>query len=373
MIRVERASLTFTVAVLTTVYFLLLTVDQFFDRFCQSYGECTRRSNWTRVVTALKDTVDEFLSAALIFAVAMLGATVARNFVYSNRKEELHIDDVWSYALLGSALTSVFSIFPCMVLQSVTGIISSHNQRLFLWCLVVALAITVGVMSHNTLADLFRVTDAYQRLAQDQFRLETPSDDLYNQAVGVYNETVKQAGYYNRAMIWEKYCFPPSDTHNLQSLVAAGLWLQTPCYLFCVLTALVVLLPAICPIRPASSPEEYVKKRHGTLASRFTQTMGCLRLMMGLVYLVMTWLFLAKFISYRREVKRLASGTDQDSDWSFGQILALAQWIPVVISVLSSWKSKDRSKLFAPTSPIMMLTILRKHTASRIGGKGVAA
>ncbi|KAI4595506.1 hypothetical protein KJ359_006852 [Pestalotiopsis sp. 9143b] len=83
---------------------------------------------------------------------------------------------------------------------------------------------------------------------------------------------------------------------------------------------------------------EYIKTRYGTIARRFTRTIKYLRLVMGLIYLAMTWLFLAKFISYRREVKRLAQSTDQDSDWSFGQILALAQWIPIVISILSSWR-----------------------------------
>lgn len=327
---------------------------------------------------AMKDTVDEFLSAALIFAVAMLGATVARNFVYLDRKDELRTDDVWSYALLGSALTSVFSIFPCIVLQSVTGIISSHNQRLFLWFLVVVLAIAVGLMSQNTLGDLFRVTDAYQRLfvkdqfLKDQFLEDPPSDDLHNQDIGVYYNTAEQSGYYYRAMIWEKYCFPTSDTLMLQSLVTVGFWLQTPCYLFCLLTALVVLVPAICPMRPSSSPGEYVKNRYGTLASDFIWIMRSLRLVMGLVYLAMTWLFLAKFISYRREVKNLASGTDQDSDWSFGQILALAQWIPVVISVLSSWKSKDHFKTLC-FKYIIVLTTLREHASSCIGRQGAAA
>lgn len=316
----------------------------------------------------MKDTVDEFLSAALIFAVAMLGATVARNFMYFHRKDELRTDDVWSYALLGSALTSVFSIFPCMVLQSVTGIISSHNQRLFLWSLLIVLAIAVGLMSQNTLGDLFRVTDAYQRLfVQDQFLKEPPSDDLYNQDAGLYNDTVQQAGYYYRAMIWEKYCFPISDTQMLQSLVTVGFWLQTPCYLLCLLTTLVVLAPAICPIHPSSSPGEYIKSRYGPLASDFIWIMRSLRLVAGLVYLAMTWLFLAKFISYRREVKNLASSTDQDSDWSFGQILALAQWIPVVISVLSSWKSKDRFKSIRFLS-IMVLTISENTPAPRSEG-----
>ncbi|KAK6189633.1 hypothetical protein LQW54_013076 [Pestalotiopsis sp. IQ-011] len=265
----------------------------------------------------------------------MLGATISRNFVYLNRKQELSTDDVWSYSLLGSAVASFFSVFPCMVLQTVTELVGPHSQRLVLWCLVIVLATAGIILSQYALWDLFGHTEAFYRLDKYNTTEGYPQGCSPELDFELVNRT--ETDYY-RAMVWEQYCISSADTQNLQYLVAVGFGLQTPCYLFCLLTALVALLPAISPIRPSSSPGQYIKKQYGMLATHFTWTMKYLRPLMGLFYLGMTWLFLAKFMSYRREVKTLAPSTDQDSDWSFGQILALAQWIPVVISVLSSWK-----------------------------------
>ncbi len=49
------------------------------------------------------------------------------------------------------------------------------------------------------------------------------------------------------------------------------------------------------------------------------------------------WFILAWFIVFNVNQERHAGASDQESQWSFGQILSLATWVPVVIELAYVW------------------------------------
>ena len=66
-----------------------------------------------------------------------------------------------------------------------------------------------------------------------------------------------------------------------------------------------------------------------------------MRVVNGLACLAFMWLLLAKFVEYRETVTQLAAGADQDSTWTFGQVLALATWAPTAVDFLSVYFCKS--------------------------------
>jgi hypothetical protein len=66
----------------------------------------------------------------------------------------------------------------------------------------------------------------------------------------------------------------------------------------------------------------------------------CLRVANGVLCLIIMWLFLIFFAHYRRTVQDLAGRSDDDSDWTFGQVLSLATWAPVIVELAAIYLCK---------------------------------
>jgi phosphate starvation-inducible membrane PsiE len=96
----------------------------------------------SRLVKAFRESTNVFLDSALIFAVSMLGAAIVRYARVLIHPEE----DVSYYSLLGSVYMAAFSIFPALVLQSVTDGLHGKILRQALWLILIATAIAVEVM-----------------------------------------------------------------------------------------------------------------------------------------------------------------------------------------------------------------------------------
>ncbi|ETS84197.1 hypothetical protein PFICI_02222 [Pestalotiopsis fici W106-1] len=317
--------------------------DHFFDPKARGPG-------WRRLVFALDQTVNEFLDSALVFAAAMLGATIARYYIFLT-PTDARLNEVWTYTLMGSALMSTFSVFPCIVLQTITSVRNSHYQRLFLWFMVAAFIITVQCVFQITFYEFFE----YPYLGDYNYHDGTWSANdpwFQEQEESGYTLGGEWEQYYrllrnvthvfgsDRTMIVEKYCGNPNITKVLREVVTVGFSLQAPVMLFCLIAALVALILAL----PMNLPRlKDLQTRCADRLDKRSHAMNFARFCLGLIYLVMTWLFLVEFVRARRQVKDIAGGTDEDSNWSFGQILALAQWVPIALHVISKFKHYPES------------------------------
>lgn len=61
------------------------------------------------------------------------------------------------------------------------------------------------------------------------------------------------------------------------------------------------------------------------------------RLANGFLALVFMWLFMILFTVYREDVRVRAGPADEDSEWTFGQVLSLATWAPVAVELINAY------------------------------------
>jgi hypothetical protein len=57
-------------------------------------------------------------------------------------------------------------------------------------------------------------------------------------------------------------------------------------------------------------------------------------LVMGITLLPAMWVYLGLFLHFRSQISRFGGDLNKDQEWSFGQVFALATWVPVVVEVV---------------------------------------
>lgn len=125
-------------AALSTVYFSLL-IWTIVGRYKVKWTEHKIAS---RIFSAIQESSNTFLDAALVFAVAMLGAAAVRFYKLMTDPNE----DRSTYATIGSVSMSAFSLFPALILQAVTDGQRTHILRQFLWFAAITLTVAVEIM-----------------------------------------------------------------------------------------------------------------------------------------------------------------------------------------------------------------------------------
>ncbi|KAF7538150.1 hypothetical protein G7054_g3150 [Neopestalotiopsis clavispora] len=260
-----------------------------------------------RAMTALRQTVSAFLVASLVFATAMLGATVARYYACQAHQNDIDADDISFYTWLGLSAAvwalSLPKIDHFFVLTKAYG-------RYDAW-------------------DSSNSTEAFEDFDKDDYNL------LFK------NGTVYQPGIY-RAMIWERHCDTSNLKERLRTLITVGICMQVPGFLYCLLTSLAAIIS-----HSTLPPFAWLGGHVGRLPDVIRHINRIARPIIGFIYLGMAAVLLVSFIQYRNVAKQLAPSTDTDTDWSFGQILALAQWAPVGLEFLTEWR-KERAKAPSP-------------------------
>lgn len=57
------------------------------------------------------------------------------------------------------------------------------------------------------------------------------------------------------------------------------------------------------------------------------------------------WASLCIFIYFRKESNRKSGVTNQEHIWSFGQVLGLVTWVPVLVEFVYIWKNGPKEAL----------------------------
>lgn len=254
-------------AALSTVYFIILVAN----RFC---GD--RLSN--RFFVAFRDSVNTFLDALLIFTCSILASTVYRysSFDLHQRNKDLDPNSFSSYQLMGAVTLSVFCVFPCIVLQTVSGGLRVRTDsgkrriralRLLLWIIVVALSVTVEVQYRNVYPQVW--------------------DNLNNISITSIRE---HAGLY-REFWWLSNC---DDIDLLQMIVAAvhaGHFIMAVQLVWLLYSVVVSAMAAWLPNK-WESPFERIKAykiRRETVNHHWKRWRPFVRLANGVMCVVMLW------------------------------------------------------------------------------------
>lgn len=144
-------------AVFTTIYFIVLAPE-----VCGSFGKRPFGFSWKRYskfVAGFEESLQGFLDATLLFAIAMLIAAMTRYASYIRRPNE----SPSMYALQDSVFLSAFSVLPGFVLQSLSHELRRRRIRLFMWFLVLVFAVTVDVLYNQEYLNKFNLNSGSAR------------------------------------------------------------------------------------------------------------------------------------------------------------------------------------------------------------------
>ncbi|KAI1763370.1 hypothetical protein GGR53DRAFT_497817 [Hypoxylon sp. FL1150] len=308
---------------LVTVYFCALTLSSL-GIIRQRHAPKSRSS---LLLSAFEASVNGFLDATLIFAASMLAAAcfrLSQAFLQDNGEGRGH----WMlYASIGSIYMSTFSIFPPLVLQSILQDLRRNWLRILVWAIIV-----IFMIANEVLFEIFLQT--YVKRYVESYAEDNLSDGL-------------EVFWYwmcNPFTLLEKGILP------ILHLAQAILVLNAICYV-----AYIGWKRKSRDIQGWPRLRAFWEKVH-----RYIRTMNaafCCLLM---------WTMIGLFHAYRDIVNGAAGEENQNSNWTFGQVLAVATWIPVAVEFLTVLKYGPEQGLSKKLSP--KFTVV-SATESSLGGE----
>lgn len=289
----------YLVILLLTAYFINLLIARL-----PAVKRRARKHKWVRrYLQSYTESTGTFLDSALVFAIAMLAAAITRYASYMRNPDKSQT----VYALFGSAFMSTFSIFPPIVLQCIHSGLRKHHVRQFMWLVVIALTITVQVF--------------YRRVYKDRSWGTTPED---------WEWTGLRANTQFAEFIWLRMCDPRSKRVQLENILTGAHWvlLVNACVWVLMWTMyLVFMLGFSQKMRDSLRARRDEAKwwKYMSLVKKVIMTFN------ALFGLMMAWCLLGYFHGYRSKVSEIAAESNADLNWTFGQVLALATWAPVLV------------------------------------------
>ncbi|OTB00251.1 hypothetical protein M426DRAFT_238361 [Hypoxylon sp. CI-4A] len=274
-------------AALVTAYLFALALSEsgvFRSRY-------SARSKRALVLGGFEESVCTFLDATLVFAVSMLAAACFR-CTEAFFQEQGAANGHWMiYASLGSIYMSTFSALLPLALQSAAPGLRRHWLRIILWVLVVILAIIDEVLF----------------------------DSFYVRIKSFGPEDLLEA-------VWLALCHPTE-------LLVKGL---TPtlriAQILLVLNGIYYVVCKSCKGRFRNTGRWTRLKAFWQKAARYVQIVQ-----IGVCCLLM-WSMVGLFHYYRNLVDDAVGAENQNSDWTFGQVLAVATWVPVLVELVTVLK-----------------------------------
>ncbi|KAJ4423138.1 hypothetical protein N0V82_002267 [Gnomoniopsis sp. IMI 355080] len=286
-------------AIFSTIYYIVLTPE-----LCAAYGrplpwmpsKTTTGSRYGTYIAGFRESLQGTLDATLLFAISMLVAAVTRYVQIS-----LHPTETYSlYGLMDSVFLSAFSVFPCFILQSLSHELRRRRVRLFMWLLILVFAVVVDVQYNKHFLDVFS------------------SEEKLEATLG----TEQELGQF----VWLALCqsIPLMDGLETTLKVGHGLMVANcSWWVYYVVSGL-----------GGSRWKPAIAAKVGPMWKWWELVRLWLRLGNGILCLAVMWTFLGLFTVYRADIATKAAGTDADSEWSFGQVLALVTWIPIFIDLV---------------------------------------
>ncbi|KAH9887538.1 hypothetical protein F4778DRAFT_431400 [Xylariomycetidae sp. FL2044] len=329
-------------AVAATIYFLVLTVSMLFSHRRKpekiSYESvsplATPKSQPTgypqadRVIQSFQQSLNDFLDTALVFAIAMLGASIRRYYAYAPQDDP---NATALYQLLDAAVFSNFSVIAALLLQTIAVDLRTPIYRSVLWIAVFALRVAVAA---GFLGNPFALEDIIQELR------DAVLFDTYD-----YTFVTAEARLPMEAT-WERFCEPQGardvavTTFQVGSgiILANGLWAS--CYV--VYTAWIYIRRHLTDDLLTSDSTKWKLSK---------LTLWALRAINGCLCCGIMWAILATFQIYRTEISNVRTDDEyNDKEWSFGQVLALSTWALVPIQLFSLWIRGPREGLNSKTT-----------------------
>lgn len=289
-------------AAFSTLYCVVLGIDRL-----KPFSRDSRLKHvWDKTCHAFEESLNGFIDAGLLFAIAMLVAAS-----YRHASSRIHPDKTHSlYGLVNSSYLSIFAIFPPLLLQMVAKDLRRLRTRLVMWFFVIAFSITVSGL--------------YLNLRTSQHQLE--------------KLLIRDAATTD--VFWEYDCEPQKLRDALDgtlTLAQVLLGLNMSWWLYWA-------TPTAWRTRLNNAVANHQQLNNAwTLASRLIKPIN------GAICAAVMWTLLGLFSGYRFNLEHIMGSSNQDGQWSFGQMLALATWVPVAIDLISIYICKWTYLLYDET------------------------
>ncbi|PVH90497.1 hypothetical protein DM02DRAFT_484212, partial [Periconia macrospinosa] len=243
------------------------------------------RSITSRGIDAIYHSTKNFLDASLFFCLAMLLAAL---FTFANAyRNPIRFPN--TYSALTTVYMSLWSIIPTVLLHAcISDQIRRKKWRIFSWVLISAIAIVVATL--------------YLYIPH---RIEQMSDDQYN----------KRLSNQGKQLIWEDFCLKYRAVYVMELCIKV---------LIGILFGMTLLYSVFAVCCRCFHPASRVRK-YWWLDIAISCFFGM-------------WTCLGFFIYFRRTMGQGGGASNKDHEWSFGQILGLATWTPVLIELAFIWK-----------------------------------
>ncbi|GJC92778.1 C6 zinc finger domain containing protein [Colletotrichum higginsianum] len=272
--------------ILATMYLLAFTVHQMRRHLDKNVYEKPRPTQkqgaGERILDAFRGSLDIFLGGAMLISVAMLGASVYASATNFKERSESNPDLPTSdsiYEMALALIASNFSVFPVMLLYALAKH-DGHRKWLHRSVLLLLWGLSVTVVY---LAPRGEVDYALRKSGHRNFECD--------QRGSQYWKAVKATQF-----------------------LVVGLPLM-----WLVLT---IFLTTGFKI-PGMVDRPWVKRWRSMW-----------RLSVAWVNMLIMWAILAYFTQFRQKIIDAAGGLDKNDKWTFGQVLALAAWVPIVVEIL---------------------------------------
>ncbi|KAH3981887.1 hypothetical protein HBH98_066640 [Parastagonospora nodorum] len=240
----------------------------------------------SRTLFALQHSTLAFLNASFVFAIAMLSASLMSiaktvdNFTF--------IASAWALTIL----MPISSVIPVVLLQlAASDMLRRNRGRILLWALVDVLIIIILVLSF------------------------IPKKLDHNMNGAEWKKYQKQAD-------WEVLCINTRAEYQLVLLIFLA-WAFAGSLLLGITSYLVGTLVA--------------RLRHSSAGKLYKQIVRVLWWTCLVLAFVSMWLCLIWFIQFQSYTDKRAAVDNKDTEWSFGQILAFATWVPVLVEFGYLW------------------------------------
>ncbi|KAI1387649.1 uncharacterized protein F4822DRAFT_407219 [Hypoxylon trugodes] len=256
--------------------------------FRQNYPSRSRRA-W--LIGGFEASASTFLDAALIFAVSMLAAACFRLSQAFFQEYGVAKGHWMIYASIGSIYMSTFSSLLPLLLQATAPGIRRHWLRITLW----ALTIILGIVNEGLFDSFF-------------FKITDPK----------MKDTLE--------LVWLQYCSPIN-------LLSYGI---TPTLR--IAQGLLVLNTIFYIIYLRYHGKGRNDQTWPKTKNFWRKAIQYIQILNVAICCLLMWSMVATFHYYRDLVDRAAGDDNQNSAWTFGQVLAVATWIPVLVELATILK-----------------------------------
>jgi hypothetical protein len=291
----------FVQAGLATFYMAILGLG----RLNKSSRLFKRNSLYERVLVAVQESTKSFLDASILFCTVMLVATL---YTFSRALANPNAM-MTTYVQFSSALISLFTIFPTVLLHACA---SNHLRRgkfrqgvwVFVGCLTIAISALFFNIGSSALIGLQGINAKHAGKEEEVDKVEV---------------FLRKASDAENQNLWEYNCVDPG--------VMQGFVIVITITLLCMVVTTIVYLIILKNVLRIP----FLKSKGRPKLKRFRKNWWWVS---GLLAFGGMWATLAMFVYFRTAFNRRAGTTNKDEEWSFGQILALSTWVPVVVELL---------------------------------------